>query len=100
MCSDCAKCVLIVAWNVPRTSILVYSHRWKFFGRRKCTHALLMLVCKLSVHYISTDCESKFPCFAGSQVVVPKSCVGIIIGKGGRMIKMLESEFCVRIQFG
>lgn len=35
----------------------------------------------------------------GELIMVPKPCVGVVIGKGGDMIKRLETDFNVRIQF-
>lgn len=40
-----------------------------------------------------------FPFFLSTQVVVPRFAVGIIIGRNGEMIKKIQNDAGVRIQF-
>ena len=48
--------------------------------------------CRLTRHFFLTrHCLSQIP--------VPRDAVGIVIGKGGDMIKKIQGQFSVKIQF-
>ena len=36
---------------------------------------------------------------SGLDIPVPRSCVGIVIGKGGEMIKKIQAETGAKVQF-
>lgn len=40
-----------------------------------------------------------FATFSTLQIPVPRQAVGIVIGKGGEMIKKIQSETGARVQF-